>query len=162
VRWPSRTARSSRSRQSPTPSNRAVAALRAEADNERKERESAHAAVVSDLTSERDELKRGLSTARDTIKRTEGELSAAVQTIADRNAELRSATAAIAERDQRITDLRKEIEAIEAENANYQEQVLRAYQKIKSDEAMVARAKKAMAIALTVLDDQSAPKSEPT
>jgi len=40
--------------------------------------------------------------------------------------------------------------------------VLRAYQKIKSDEAMVARAKKAMAIALTVLDDQGSPKSEPT
>jgi hypothetical protein len=39
---------------------------------------------------------------------------------------------------------------------------LRAYQKIKADEAMVARAKKAMAIALTVLDDPSAPKTEPT
>ena len=33
---------------------------------------------------------------------------------------------------------------------------------IKTDEAMVARAKKAMAIALTVLDDQGTPKSEPT
>ena len=39
-------------------------------------------------------------------------------------------------------------------------QVLRAYQKIKADEAMVARAKKAMAIALTVLDDQGNPKVE--
>jgi hypothetical protein len=38
--------------------------------------------------------------------------------------------------------------------------VLRAYQKIKADEAMVARAKKAMAIALTVLDDQGNPKVE--
>jgi hypothetical protein len=38
--------------------------------------------------------------------------------------------------------------------------VLRAYQKIKSDEAMVARAKKAMAIALTVLDDDSKPKAD--
>jgi hypothetical protein len=32
--------------------------------------------------------------------------------------------------------------------------VLKAYQKIKADETMVARAKKAMAIALTVLDDE--------
>lgn len=54
--------------------------------------------------------------------------------------------------------LRKEIEGLETENASYQEQVLRAYQKIKTDEAMVARAKKAMAIALTVLDDQGQPK----
>src|SRR4029077_4981120 len=100
------------------------------------------------------ELQRGLSAARDTIRRSEGELAAAVQTIADRNAELRSHTAAIAERDQRLADLRKEIADLETENASYQDQVLRAYQKIKSDKAMVARARKAMAIALTVLDDQ--------
>jgi hypothetical protein len=38
--------------------------------------------------------------------------------------------------------------------------VLRAYQKIKADEAKSARAKKAMAIALTVLDDEGNPKAE--
>ena len=95
----------------------------------------------------------GLSSARDAHKRTEGELASAVQTIADRNAELRAHAGAIAERDQRIAELRGEIAAIEQENASYQEQVLRAYQKIKQDEAMVTRARKAMAIALTVLDD---------
>ena len=84
-----------------------------------------------------------------------------MQTIADRNADLRSHAAAIAERDQRIADLRKEIEALEQENTSYQEQVLRAYQKIKADEAMVARARKAMAIALTVLDDQGNPSDKP-
>ena len=82
------------------------------------------------------------------------------KTIADRNAELRAHAAAIAERDARISELRKEIEGIETENASYQDQVLRAYQKIKSDEAMVARAKKAMAIALTVLDDDPKPKAD--
>ena len=80
-----------------------------------------------------------------------------MQSIADRNAELRTHAAAIVERDQRIAELRKEIESIEAENAGYQDQVLRAYQKIKTDEAMVARARKAMAIALTVLDDDGKP-----
>ena len=40
-----------------------------------------------------------------------------------------------------------------AADAGYQEQVLRAFQKIKADETTVARAKKAMAIALTLLDD---------
>ena len=34
-----------------------------------------------------------------------------------------------------------------------QEQVLRAYKKIKGDEATIAKAKKALAIALTLLDD---------
>jgi hypothetical protein len=141
--------------------NRAMTAAKAEWERERKELESSHRTQLGEVTTERDELQRGLSAARDTIKRSESELATAVQTIADRNAELRSAAAAIAERDQRIADLRKEIEAIEQENASYQDQVLRAYQKIKSDEAMVARAKKAMAIALTVLDEPS-PKTEPT
>ena len=49
-----------------------------------------------------------------------------------------------------------ELDAIEAENTGYQEQVLQASQKIKTDEAMVARAKKAMAIALTALDQDKA------
>ena len=82
-----------------------------------------------------------------------------MQSIADRTAELRQHAAAVIERDQRIAELRKDIESLEQENANYQEQVLRAYQKIKTDEAMVSRARKAMAIALTVLDDQGNPKA---
>ena len=70
----------------------------------------------------------------------------------------RACAAAIAERDQRLTELRAELDELEQQNAAYQEQVLKAYQKIKADEAMVARAKKAMAIALTVLDDDSKPQ----
>ncbi|HEX2686895.1 MAG TPA: response regulator [Kofleriaceae bacterium] len=141
---------------------KAIAALHAEHEHKRKETHAQHAKLVGELTTERDELRRGLSSARDATKRSEAELGAAVQTIADRNAELRVHVAAIAERDQRIAELRREFEALEQENATYQDQVLRAYQKIKTDEAMVARAKKAMAIALTVLDDQGTPKAEPT
>ena len=115
---------------------------------------------MRELSAERDELTRGLSSARETIRRLEGELAAAVQTIADRNADLRAHVAAIAERDRRIGERDQEIQTLEQENASYQEQVLLAYQRIKSDEAMVARAKKAMAIALTVLDDET-PKAEP-
>jgi chromosome segregation ATPase len=132
----------------------------AEHERQRKDTIAEHGRIVGELTTERDELRRGLSSARDIAKRNETELASAVQTIADRNAELRAHVAAISERDQRIADLRREIEGLEHENASYQEQVLRAYQKIKTDEAMVARAKKAMAIALTVLDDQGNPKAE--
>jgi chromosome segregation ATPase len=134
----------------------------AEYERQRKDTHAEHARIAGELTTERDELRRGLSSARDSAKRNETELASAVQTIADRNAELRAHAAAVAERDQRIAELRREIEGVEHENASYQEQVLRAYQKIKADEAMVARAKKAMAIALTVLDDQGNPKADPT
>lgn len=125
---------------------KALAAQKAEAEKLRAE-----------LTAERDKLQQELATAREGLTRSAGELTTAVQSIADRNAELRAHAAAIIERDQRIAELRKEIESIEAENAGYQDQVLRAYQKIKTDEAMVARARKAMAIALTVLDDDGKP-----
>jgi hypothetical protein len=137
---------------------RALAAHVADADKTRTDLLAEHGKVVKETSAERDELKRGLSSARDSLKRSEGELASAVQSIADRNAELRQHAAAVTERDQRIAELRKEIETLEAENTSYQEQVLRAYQKIKTDEAMVARARKAMAIALTVLDDQGNPK----
>lgn len=137
---------------------RAMAAKDAEHKVALGAREGELAKAHAELTAERDEIRKGLSSSRDAHKRTESELASAVQTLADRNAELRSHATAVAERDQRIADLRKEIEGLETENASYQEQVLRAYQKIKTDEAMVARAKKAMAIALTVLDDQGQPK----
>lgn len=138
--------------------HRALAAR--DTDHERATRDltAAHAAVLAELAAERDEIRRGLSSARDTTRRLESELADAVQTIADRNAELRTHTAAITERDQRLVDLRGELAAIEIENTAYQEQVLQAYKKIKSDEVMVARAKKAMAIALTVLDDDAKPR----
>src|SRR5262249_31099384 len=124
------------------------------------ELEGAHESALATAHSEARELERGLSNAREAHKRTEAELASAVNTIAERNSELRAHAQAIAERDQGIAELRKEIETLETENASYQEQVLRAYQKIKSDEAMVARARKAMAIALTVLDDEGKPTTQ--
>jgi hypothetical protein len=142
--------------------DRALATARAEHDRAAAAAEAAHARTAADLTGERDELRRGLSSARDALRRVEGELASAVQTIADRNAELRAHAAGIAERDQRIAELRREVEAIEQENAQYQEQVLRAYQRIKTDEATVARAKKALAIALTALDQPAAPNGPAT
>ena len=158
ARSPSRTATSSSRRPSPTPSTRsdrgAQGRARAGAERARgRARQARSPSSRPSATSSSAACRRRATR----IKRSEGELASAVQTIADRNAELRAHAAAIAERDQRIAELRKEIEAIEAENTSYQEQVLRAYQKIKTDEAMVARARKAMAIALTVLDDQGNP-----
>jgi chromosome segregation ATPase len=141
--------------------HRAMVAAVNDHDRQRKDATAEHARITGELTTERDELRRGLSSARDGLKRSEAELAAAVATIADRNAELRAHADAVAERDQRLAELRREIEALEHENTSYQDQVLRAYQKIKTDEAMVARARKAMAIALTVLDPTD-PKAEPT
>src|SRR5205814_128764 len=45
------------------------------------------------------------------------------------------------------------IAALEADNVAFQEQILKAYHRLKTDENVVARARKALAIALTLLDE---------
>ncbi len=62
--------------------------------------------------------------------------------------DLNAREATLNERAQRIAEL-------EQESAGYQDQILKAYQRIKSDESIVSRAKKALAIALTLLDESA-------
>jgi len=66
---------------------------------------------------------------------------------------LEAARAELAERDARLAQRDKRIEEMELESTGFQEQILKAYHRIKSDEAAVLRAKKALGIALTVLDE---------
>ena len=109
---------------------------------------------VDAIEQEKQELERGLSSARERHRQLEAELAAARQATEQQ-------AAAVAERDQRIAQLKGELDGLEQENAGYQEQVLKAYQKIKADEATVARAKKAMAIALTLLDEEKSSEKTP-
>lgn len=53
-----------------------------------------------------------------------------------------------------IRHLRNEKTALEEENQGYQDQVLQAYERLKKDSNAASRAKKALAIALTVLDEE--------
>ncbi|HVV82345.1 MAG TPA: hypothetical protein VHE35_04670, partial [Kofleriaceae bacterium] len=73
---------------------------------------------------------------------------------AERDRALVEHQAAIKQRDEHLAEAAAQLDELERENATYQEQVLKAHQKIKADEALVARAKKALAIALTSLDEQ--------
>src|SRR5262249_29874933 len=85
---------------------------------------------------------------------TEADLAKTQATLRDREAELSRSREDVADRDRRIDKQRGEIVDLEKENASFQEQLLKAYQKIKSDEAIGNKAKKAMAIALTLLDGE--------
>jgi hypothetical protein len=60
--------------------------------------------------------------------------------------DVRAREVTLNERAQRIVDL-------EQESSGYQDQILKAYQRIKSDESVVGRARKALAIALTLLEE---------
>ena len=116
-----------------------------------------HQRALATALVERDELRAGLTSARDQIRQLDEVIARRQQELVARDSDLELHAKAVAERDQRIAELRAELQTIEGENASYQEQVLKAYQKIKQDEAMVARAKKAVAIALNLLDDEEPP-----
>jgi len=118
--------------------------------------EQAHAEVVAALEEQRVDLDRGLTGARERIASLE-------RTVAERDARIAAGEQAIAahlaaieDRDRKIATLKKELGELEEQNAGYQEQILKAYQKIKTDEATTLRAKKAIAIALTLLDEDAA------
>ncbi|MCA9679665.1 MAG: response regulator, partial [Myxococcales bacterium] len=113
-----------------------------------------HAAEAAELRTEKDQLEQALSGNRALTSRLEGELTSARDTVTAREHDLATLGKAIEERDARIATLKGELEELEGQNAAYQDQVLKAYQRIKSDEATVTRAKKAMAIALTLLDEE--------
>jgi chromosome segregation ATPase len=142
----------------------AAADARAAAENELVERfevdktqlENAHAEAMAVARGAREEVETALAAAREQIKDLEGEMTRLVAgrdaALRERDEEIAGLGSAVEARDQRIAALRAEIEELESENAQFQEQVLKSYQKIKADEATVARAKKAMAIALTLLD----------
>lgn len=91
------------------------------------------------------------------------------QQISDRAAESKQIGVRASELEQRLKTALEDLNAREAtlneraariaemeqESAGYQDQILKAYQRIKSDESIVSRAKKALAIALTLLDESA-------
>ena len=91
------------------------------------------------------------------------------QQLADREADTKKLDLRVSEIDQRLktaledlnareatlNDRAQRIAELEQESAGYQDQILKAYQRIKSDESIVSRAKKALAIALTLLDESA-------
>lgn len=91
-----------------------------------------HESAVAALQPELEALRSGLAEAE----------GAAASARAD-------AERALAEREERLADL-------EAQNAKHEERVVKAYQKIKGDEKMREKARKALAIALQLLEDRPA------
>ena len=110
--------------------------------------------MVAKLQEEVASLQRAIAGARESQKLLESQLVERGTTIAARDQKITGLEGDVTARDGNIAALKAEIGELEGQNAQFQEQVLRAYQKIKSDEAIVAKAKKAMAIALTLLDEQ--------
>jgi CheY-like chemotaxis protein len=126
----------------------------------REKHDSARSAMEREHTEEREGLERRLLAREDELRAREEELSRTRETLRAREQTVASLEATLGDREARITGQRQELDELERQNTGYQEQVLRAFQKIRADEAIVARAKKAMAIALTLLDEPEQPDAE--
>lgn len=73
---------------------------------------------------------------------------------------LKTALSDLGAREATLNERAQRIAELEEEAAGYQDQILKAYQRLKADESIVSRAKKALAIALTLLDESSPENSD--
>lgn len=122
------------------------AELRAGFEAEKQALERVQQQALTELESERKQLQIDLDAAN---ARAEG-IQQRLTTVEQATEEHQQT---IAKRDTRIGALEMDIEELEGNNQSMQEQVLFAYKKIRTDEATVTKAKKALAIALTLLDE---------
>jgi putative flavoprotein involved in K+ transport len=123
-------------------------------DFEARAGEQAHAEVVAGLKRQRAELDAALSAARLESSQQHAQLAAQAKALEERDAEAQRLERAVA-------SLRHQVAELESENASYQEQVLEAYRRIEANGSTVTRAKKAVAIALTLLDEEEHKNREP-
>ena len=94
--------------------------------------------------------------------RAEGELAARLEELSETQRRLGTLVserdglrADVRDRDVKLGQLRDRGAELEAKSAEYEDQILRAYQKLRSDEKVVDRAKRALAVALQLLDDRT-------
>ncbi|HEY2729973.1 MAG TPA: response regulator [Polyangia bacterium] len=98
--------------------------------------------------------------------RAEGELAARAQELeqsyrrlAGLEADLDAARAELGDRDVKLAQSRDRLGALEAKVAEYEDQLVRAYQRIRGDEKTTEKTKRALAVALALLDERGSPSA---
>jgi CheY-like chemotaxis protein len=98
--------------------------------------------------------------------RAEGELAARVQEIeqayrrlAGLEADLDAARAELGNREVRLAQGRDRVGELEAKVADYEDQIVRAFQRIRADEKTTEKTRRALSVALALLDERSATSS---
>jgi CheY-like chemotaxis protein len=94
--------------------------------------------------------------------RAEGELAARVQEIEQAyrrlsglEADLDAARVELGNRDVRLAQTRDRIAELEAKVADYEDQIVRAFQRIRADDKTTEKTRRALAVALALLDEKS-------
>lgn len=93
--------------------------------------------------------------------RAEGELAARNQELGEvsrrvvrAEGELDTNRADLRDREVKLAQARDRISELEAKMADFEDQILRAYQKMRTDDKILEKAKRAVAVALTLLDER--------
>jgi DNA-binding response OmpR family regulator len=101
--------------------------------------------------------------------RAEGELAARVQEIEQAyrrlsglEADLDAARVELGNRDVRIAQSRDRIAELEAKVADYEDQIVRAFQKIRADDKTAEKTRRALAVALALIDERSNAPATPS
>jgi CheY-like chemotaxis protein len=95
--------------------------------------------------------------------RADGELAARAQELGELSrrvlrveGELDTTRADLRDREVKLAQARDRTSELETKLADFEDQILRAYQKLRNDDKIVDKAKRALAVALTLLDDRGA------
>jgi CheY-like chemotaxis protein/chromosome segregation ATPase len=138
-------------------------------------RDEEHHALVAEMDrrafnekTEMGERHRGeMDQAHARAARAEGDLAARSEELAEayrkvtaREADLDALRADVRERDVKLAQTRDRLTEVEAKSAELEDQILRAYQKLRGDEKIVEKAKRAMAVALSLLDGGAQPTQQ--
>ncbi|HEX2658539.1 MAG TPA: response regulator [Polyangia bacterium] len=96
--------------------------------------------------------------------RSEGELAARVQELdqayrrlAGFEADLNASRAELSDREVKLSQARDRINELEAKVSDYEDQVVRAFQRLRSDEKTTEKVRRALGVALALLDERTAP-----
>lgn len=124
------------------------------------EMERRHLVEKTDLAERhRSELDQALGRAA----RAEGELAARMQELEQAHrrvaglvADLDAARVELQDREVRLAQSRDAVAQLESKVASYEDQVVRAYQRIRADERSGEKARRALAVALALLDERAA------
>src|SRR5262249_55259703 len=113
-----------------------------------------HATELAALSDELGQRDQELAAARAQIAKLENELLEAMAKGEDLDKRLTQALADIDQRNTKISEHTSTIEDLERQNSAYKAQVLKAFGKIKSDSKLAEKARKALAIAAALIEEQ--------
>jgi len=84
------------------------------------------------------------------------EIEQAYRRLAGFEADLDAARAELGDRDVRLSQTRDRIAELEAKAADYEDQIVRAFQRLRSDEKTTEKVRRALAVGLALLDERAA------